>query len=61
MLDNHDIRKLIAEGSHLKHLEESLVPFGELITGLESENIVEDNTPAHLRNGAVWDNPINYR
>jgi hypothetical protein len=54
MLENQDIRKKLLEGTHLKHLEESLVPFGHIDTGLDQPHIIEDQTPPHLRNGAVW-------
>ena len=42
------------DGSHLKHLEEALVPFGSIDDGLEQEYIKKELTPEHLKNGAVW-------
>ncbi len=55
MLDNNDIRKKIMDGSHLRHLEEALVPFGSIEDGLD-HSVKEENTPSHLQNGAVWGN-----
>ena len=55
MLDNNDIRKKIMDGSHLRHLEEALVPFGHIDDGL-FETDKDDSSPAHLKNGAVWGN-----
>jgi hypothetical protein len=55
MLENNDIRKKIAEGSRLKHLFEALIPFGHIDDGLRQDYIVENNTPEHLKNGAVWE------
>jgi len=55
MLENNDIRKKLAEGTHLKHLYEALIPFGHIDDGMKQSHIVEDDTPAHLRNGAVWE------
>lgn len=54
MLDNNDIRKKLMDGSHLRHLEEALVPFGAINDGLEQEYITKALTPEHLKNGAVW-------
>ena len=54
MMDNNDIRKKIMDGSHLKHLEEALVPFGHLDNGMEQDHIIEENTPDHLKNGSSW-------
>lgn len=53
MLDKNDIRKKIADSSHLRHLEEALTPFGHYENGLPDET--EEKGPAHLRNGAVWE------
>jgi len=52
MLVNQDIRKKIMDGSHLKHLEEALTPFGHYENGLP--DAVDDVGPEHLRDGAVW-------
>jgi len=54
MMINQDIRKKIMEGSHLKQLEEALTPFGVYENGLEDYKNHEDNSPAHLQNGAIW-------
>lgn len=62
MMDNNDIRKKLQDGSHLKHLFEALVPFGHIDDGLAQAHIIEDDTPDHLKNGAVWNQtPIRYR
>lgn len=54
LMTNSDIRKKIAESSHLQHLMESLIPFGIIDDGLDHEAIKEAQTPEHLRNGADW-------
>lgn len=53
MMDNNDIRKKLAEGTHLKHLFEALIPFGVIEDGLDHSE-VDDGSPDHLQNGSDW-------
>jgi len=55
MLENNDIRKKIAEGSRLNHLFEALIPFGHIDDGLNQSHLLEDGTPDHLKDGAIWE------
>lgn len=56
MMDKNDVRKKLADGSHLRHLEEALTPFGHYENGII--DVVEDDGPSHLQNGAVWGKPF---
>jgi hypothetical protein len=49
----HDLRTNLPDGTHLKHLEESLLPFGFIDNGIHPD-LLEQDSPAHLQNGAVW-------
>lgn len=49
----HDLRKNLPDGTHLKHLEQMLTPFGIIDDGL-AEKYMEDDSPPHLQNGANW-------
>ncbi len=54
MVKNADIRLKISNSNEIDRITESLVPFGHYDNGLSQPHIVDDNTPTHLKNGAIW-------